>query len=106
MNQIQKNDAIQKKPFYKDAYRGVGINAHEYEAIIKVSTELYQSGNISKSQTFAEKLKQILGNEWFVFANSSEDETCDFYISNAKSIDFASFIIENTKIIIYRIRLS
>ena len=106
MDEIQKDVKILKIPFYKDVYRGVGINAHEYESIINVSNEMYQSGNLFKSQTFSEKLKQNLGNEWFVLANSSEDETCDFYLTSAKSLDFVSFVIENVKITIYRIRVS
>ena len=94
-----------KELTYSEVERGVGINAHEYEVIKKVSSQVYLKG-VDMARNFAEGVKQIIGGEWFAFINSDKekkDSINEFYITNAKDIDFVSFNIEDTKFQICRI---
>ena len=81
------------QPVYREIARGVGIDAREYEAIKRVSTQVYQSG-----------IKQSLGGEWFAFVNPAGDETYEFSLTRVKGTDFVSFVIDNTKFQVCRIK--
>ena len=94
-----------KELTYSEVERGVGINAHEYEVIKNVSSQVYLKG-VDMARNFAQGVKQIIGGEWFAFINSDKekkDSINEFYITNAKDIDFVSFNIEDTKFQICRI---
>ena len=94
-----------KELTYSEVERGVGINAHEYEVIKNVSSQVYLKG-VDMARNFAQGVKQIIGGEWFAFINSDKDKkdsVNEFYITNAKDIDFVSFNIEDTKFQICRL---
>ena len=104
MNKLyENNNQLNKHVFYKEVERGVGINAHEYEQIKKVSSQIYLSGCKPMAKPFSEELKKILGSEWLVNISSCEDTINEFYITSVKDTDSVSFIIDNIKFQIYRI---
>ena len=104
MNQRDENNSqLNKHVFYKEVERGVGITAHEYEQIKKVSSQVYLSGCKPMAKAFSEELKKILGSDWLVSINSCEDIIHEFYITSVKDTDSVSFIIDNIKFQIYRI---
>ena len=104
MNQIQQEQHNIGKPYYKEIERGVGIKANEFEAIINISSEVYQSGQFPLSKLFSDKLKQALGGEWFIFIYPLvEDKTYDYTMTCADSMNSVSFIIEQTKFQIFHI---
>ena len=104
MNQIQEEITSLGKPYYKEIERGVGIKPDEFEAIIKVSSEVYQSGQNLMSKSFSDRLKQILGGELFVFIYPVEDKIYDYTLTCANSMNSVSFVINQTKFQIYHIK--
>ena len=94
-----------KELTYSEVERGVGINAHEYEVIKNVSSQVYLKG-VDMAKNFAEGVKQIIGGEWFASINSDKEKknsNDEFYVTNAKDINFVSFNIEDTKFQICRL---
>ena len=62
-----------KELTYSEVERGVGINAHEYEVIKNVSSQVYLKG-VDMAKNFAEGVKQIIGGEWFASINSDKEK--------------------------------
>ena len=94
-----------KELTYSEVERGVGINAHEYEVIKNVSSQVYLKG-VDMAKNFAEGVKQIIGGEWFASINSDKEKKNSIdecYVTNAKDIDSVSFNIEGTKFQICRL---
>ena len=92
---------------YKEVERGVGINAHEYEAIKQISSQLYLSKMEPKAKEFSERLKKQFGSDWliFIYPINNDDDCNELYITAAKEINSVSFVIDNTKFHIYRLNL-
>ena len=91
-------------PVYREIARGVGIDPREYEAIRRVSTQVYTSGVKPLAKPVSEGIKQTLGGEWFAFVNPAGDETYEFSLTRVKGTDFVSFVIDNTKFQVCRIK--
>ena len=92
------------QPSYKEIARGVGIDPRELEAIKRVSMQVYQSGVSPMAKAVSEGIKQNLGGEWFAFVNPAGDETYEFSLTRVKGTDFVSFVIDNTKFQVCRIK--
>ena len=91
-------------PVYREIARGVGIDPRELEAIKRVSMQVYQSGVSPMAKAVSEGIKQNLGGEWFAFVNPAGDETYEFSLTRVKGTDFVSFILDNTKFQVCRIK--
>ena len=91
-------------PVYREIARGVGIDPREYEAIKRVSTQVYQSGVRPMAKDVSEGIKQNLGGEWFAFVNPAGDKTYEFSLTRVKGTDFVSFVLDNTKFQVCRIK--
>jgi hypothetical protein len=91
-------------PVYREIARGVGIDPRELEAIKRVSMQVYQSGVSPMAKAVSEGIKQNLGGEWFAFVNPAGDETYEFSLTRVKGTDFVSFVIDNTKFQVCRIK--
>ena len=91
-------------PVYREIARGVGIDPREYEAIKRVSMGVYQSGMRPMAKAVSEGIKQNLGGEWFAFVNPAGDETYEFSLTRVKGTDFVSFVLDNTKFQVCRIK--
>ena len=92
------------QPVYREIARGVGIDPREYEAIKRVSMQVYQSGVNPMAKNVSEGIKQALGGEWFAFVNPAGDETYEFSLTRVKGTDFVSFVLDNTKFQVCRIK--
>ena len=92
------------QPVYKEIARGIGIDARELDAIKKVSTQVYLSGQKPMAKAVSEGVKQNLGGEWFAFVNPAGDESYEFSLTRVKGTDFVSFVLNNTKFQICRIK--
>ena len=92
------------QPVYREIARGVGIDPREYEAIKRVSTQAYLSGVRPLAKPVSEGIKQSLGGEWFAFVNPAGDETYEFSLTRVKGTDFVSFVLDNTKFQVCRIK--
>ena len=92
------------QPVYREIARGVGIDPREYEAIKRVSTQAYLSGVRPLAKPVSEGIKQNLGGEWFAFVNPAGDETYEFSLTRVKGTDFVSFVLDNTKFQVCRIK--
>ena len=92
------------QPVYREIARGVGIDLREYEAIKRVSTQAYLSGVRPLAKPVSEGIKQSLGGEWFAFVNPAGDETYEFSLTRVKGTDFVSFVLDNTKFQVCRIK--
>ena len=104
MNQTDENGTrLNKHVFYKEVERGVGITAHEYEQIKKISSQIYLSGCKPMAKAFSEELKKNLGSDWLVSISSYEDTINELYITSVKDSDSVSFIIDNIKFQIFRV---
>ena len=93
-------------PQYIEIARGVGIDPRELEAIKRVSMQVYQSGVKPMAKDVSEGIKQALGGEWFAFVNPAGDETYEFSLTRVKGTDFVSFVLDNTKFQVCRIKAS
>ena len=91
-------------PQYREIARGVGIDPRELEAIKRVSMQVNQSGVQPMAKPVSEGIKQNLGGEWFAFVNPAGDETYEFSLTRVKGTDFVSFVIDNTKFQVCRIK--
>ena len=91
-------------PQYREIARGVGIDPRELEAIKRVSIQVYQSGVKPMAKAVSEGIKQNLGGEWFAFVNPAGDETYEFSLTRVKGTDFVSFVLDNTKFQVCRIK--
>ena len=91
-------------PQYIEIARGVGIDPRELEAIKRVSMQVYQSGVKPMAKDVSEGIKQALGGEWFAFVNPAGDETYEFSLTRVKGTDFVSFVLDNTKFQVCRIK--
>ena len=91
-------------PVYREIARGVGIDPRELEAIKRVSMQVYQSGVSPMAKAVSEGIKQNLGGEWFAFVNPAGDETYEFSLTRVKGTDFVSYVIDNTKFQVCRIK--
>ena len=91
-------------PVYREIARGVGIDPRELEAIKRVSMQVYQSGVSPMAKAVSEGIKQNLGGEWFAFVNPAGDETYEFSLTRVKGTDFVSFVLDNTKFQVCRIK--
>ena len=91
-------------PQYIEIARGVGIDPRELEAIKRVSMQVYQSGVKPMAKPVSEGIKQALGGEWFAFVNPAGDETYEFSLTRVKGTDFVSFVLDNTKFQVCRIK--
>ena len=91
-------------PLYKEIARGVGIDANEYETIKRVSTEIYMTGIRPLSKGISEGIKSNLGGEWFVFTNPVGEEEYEFCLTRVKGTDFLTFVFDNTKFQVCRIK--
>ena len=91
-------------PQYREIARGVGIDPRELEAIKRVSIQVYQSGIKPMAKPVSEGIKQALGGEWFAFVNPAGDETYEFSLTRVKGTDFVSFVLDNTKFQVCRIK--
>ena len=91
-------------PAYREIARGVGIDPRELEAIKRVSIQVYQSGVKPMAKAVSEGIKQNLGGEWFAFVNPAGDETYEFSLTRVKGTDFVSFVLDNTKFQVCRIK--
>ena len=91
-------------PVYREIARGVGIDPRELEAIKRVSMQVYQSGVSPMAKAVSEGIKQNLGGEWFAFVNPAGDETYEFSLTRVKGTDVVSFVIDNTKFQVCRIK--
>ena len=96
--------AVGQGPVYKEIARGAGIDEKEYEAIKSVSTEVYMSGIRPLSKGISEGIKNILGGEWFAFTNPIGEESYEFCLTRVKGTDFVTFVFDNTKFQICRIK--
>ncbi len=92
------------QPVYREIARGVGIDPHEYETIKRVSTQAYMSGIKPLAKPVSEGIKQNLGGEWFAFVNPAGDESYEFSLTRVKGTDFVSFVLDNTKFQVCRIK--
>ena len=93
-------------PQYIEIARGVGIDPRELEAIKRVSMQVYQSGVKPMAKDVSEGIKQALGGEWFAFVNPAGDESYEFSLTRVKGTDFVSFVLDNTKFQVCRIKAS
>ena len=100
MNQFN----VQRKPIFREAFRGVSISAKDYEAIKKISTQIYQSGINMTSKNYIDEIKKNLGGEWFGFIVPEGEEQYDYSFTNENSNNFVSFIIDNSKFQLCRIK--
>jgi len=91
-------------PQYIEIARGVGIDPRELEAIKRVSMQVYQSGVKPMAKDVSEGIKQALGGEWFAFVNPAGDESYEFSLTRVKGTDFVSFVLDNTKFQVCRIK--
>ena len=97
--------AVGQGPVYKEIARGIGIDIDEYETIKRVSTQVYMSGIRPLSVGISEGIKQNLGGEWFAFVNPiGEDDSYELCITRVKGTDFLTFVLDNTKFQICRIK--
>ena len=92
------------QPTYKEIARGVGIDPRELDAIKRVAFQVYQSGVRPMAKDISEGIKQQLGGEWFAFVNPAGDETYEFSLTRVKGTDFVSFVLDNTKFQVCRIK--
>ena len=100
MNQFQ----VQRKPHYREVYRGVCISAKDYEVIKRISSQIYQSGNKMTSKNYIDEIKKNLGGEWFGFIVPAEEGQYDYSFTDENQNNFVSFIIDNTKFQLCRIK--
>ncbi len=92
------------QPVYREIARGVGIDPRELGVIKSVSMQVYQSGVKPMAKAVSEGIKQGLGGEWFAFVNPAGDETYEFSLTRVKGTDFVSFVINDTKFQVCRIK--
>ena len=104
MYQVPQYGQTAGQPSYKEIARGVGIDPRELEAIKRVSMQVYQSGVKPMAKPVSEGIKQNLGGEWFAFVNPAGDETYEFSLTRVKGTDFVSFVINDTKFQVCRIK--
>ena len=104
MYQVPQYGQTAGQPGYKEIARGVGIDPRELEAIKRVSMQVYQSGVQPMAKPVSEGIKQTLGGEWFAFVNPAGDETYEFSLTRVKGTDFVSFLLDNTKFQVCRIK--
>ena len=97
--------AFGQGPVYKEIAKGIGIDNNEYETIKKVSTQAYMSGLRPLSIAITEGIKKNLGGEWFAFINPiGDDDSYELCITRVKGTDFLTFVLDNTKFQICRIK--
>ena len=102
---IQGFPSVGKGPFYREIARGAGIDPKEYEVIKTVSTQVYMSGIRPLSKYITEGIKKNLGGEWFAFINPiGDDDSYELCITRVKGTDFLTFVFDNTKFQICRIK--
>ena len=102
----QYNSGFQQQglPVYKEIARGIGIDPRELQAIKAVSMKIYQSGKKPMAKDVSEGIKQTLGGEWFAFVNPAGDESYEFSLTRVKGTDFVSFVLNDTKFQVCRIK--
>ncbi len=91
-------------PQYREIARGVGIDPRELAAIKNAAIQVYRSGVRPMAKGVSEGIKQALGGEWFAFVNPAGDETYEFSLTRVKGTDFVSFVLDNTKFQVCRIK--
>ena len=96
--------AVGQGPVYKEIAKGVGIDPREYQTIKRVSIYVYMSGIRPLSKGITERIKAELGGEWFAFINPIGDESYELCITRVKGTDFLTFVLDNTKFQICRIK--
>ena len=84
--------------------RGKGIDEREYFVITHSAADALHAKEDPLSNGIIKKIKKDLGGEWMVFASLEGLKGYDFSLSIVTGNDFLSFIIDNFRFQVCRLR--
>ena len=91
-------------PSFKLISRGKGIDQREYFEITHAANDALRLKEDPLSNGIIKRIKNSLGGEWMAFASVEGLKGYDFSLSIVTGNDFLSFIIENFRFQICRLR--
>jgi len=91
-------------PNFRLIGRGRGIDPKEYYVITHASADSLNAKEDPLSNAIIKKIKQQLGGEWMVFASVEGLKGYDFSLSIVTGDDFLSFIIQNFRFQVCRLK--
>jgi hypothetical protein len=91
-------------PTFRLIGRGRGIDQKEYYVITHAASEALNAKEDPLSNGIIKKIKEGLGGEWMVFASVEGLKGYDFSLSIVTGDDFLSFIIQNFRFQVCRLR--
>ena len=91
-------------PTFRLIGRGRGIDEKEYYIITHSASEALNAKEDPLSNGIIKKIKKQLGGEWMVFASVEGLKGYDFSLSIVTGDDFLSFIIQNFRFQVCRLR--
>ena len=84
--------------------RGTGIDQREYYVITHSAADALNKKEDPLSNGIIKRIKQDLGGEWMVFASIQDLKGYDFSLSIVTGNDFLSFLIDNFRFQVCRLR--
>ena len=84
--------------------RGTGIDQREYYVITHSAADALNKKEDPLSNGIIKRIKQDLGGEWMVFASIRDLKGYDFSLSIVTGNDFLSFLIDNFRFQVCRLR--
>ncbi len=91
-------------PGFKLIGRGTGIDQREFSVITHSAADALNRKEDPLSNGIIKRIKQELGGEWMVFASIHDLKGYDFSLSIVTGNDFLSFIIQNFRFQVCRLR--
>ena len=103
-NQYSQQPPNQTIPGFRLLSRGNGIDEREYYIITHSANDALLAKADPLSTEIVKRIKRDLGGEWFVFSNKEGASGYDFSLSIVQGNDFLSFIINNFRFQVCRLR--
>ena len=91
-------------PNFKLISRGNGIDQREYYIITHAAADALKMKEDPLSNGIIKRIKKDLGGEWMVFASIQDLKGYDFSLSIVTGNDFLSFLIDNFRFQVCRLR--
>ena len=91
-------------PNFKLISRGNGIDQREYYIITHAAYDALKMKEDPLSNGIIKRIKKDLGGEWMVFASIQDLKGYDFSLSIVTGNDFLSFLIDNFRFQVCRLR--
>ena len=91
-------------PGFRLIGRGTGIDEREFSVITHSAADALSRKEDPLSNGIIKRIKQDLGGEWMVFASIHDLKGYDFSLSIVTGNDFLSFIIQNFRFQVCRLR--